>query len=171
MPTTSTHYDAIVLGTGGTERGLELIREQGADAVFNHKDPGYLDDIMRATGGRGVDLVLEMAAHINLDKDLTLLSKNGRVVVIGSRGRLEIDPRHAMARDATVLGMTLFNASPADLASAHAAISAGLATGALQPVVGREMSLTDAPHAHAAVLEPGRHTHRLHQLCRLRSGL
>ncbi len=41
---------------------------------------------MKATGGRGVDVILEMAAHINLDKDISVLAKFGRIVVIGSRG-------------------------------------------------------------------------------------
>ena len=63
-----------VIGSGGTDRGLELVREQGAEVVVNHREPDYLAEVMRATGGRGVDVVLEMAAHINLDKDLSVLS-------------------------------------------------------------------------------------------------
>jgi NADPH2:quinone reductase len=148
-------HGLTVLGTGGTERGMDLVREQGADGVFNHKDGNYLEAIMRATGGRGVDIVLEMAAHLNLDKDLSLLAKNGRVVVIGNRGRVEIDARQTMGRDAAILGMTLFNSDPAELAAIHAALGAGLVTGALHPVVGREMPLTEAPRAHEAVMEPG----------------
>jgi NADPH2:quinone reductase len=148
-------HGMTVLGTGGTERGLQLVRAQGADAVFNHKEDGYLQAIMAATGGRGVDIVLEMAAHINLDKDLSLLARNGRVVVIGNRGRVEIDARQAMGRDAAILGMTLFNSSPSDLAAIHAALGAGLACGALHPVVGREMPLSEAPRAHESVLEAG----------------
>ena len=64
--------------------------------------------IMRATGGRGVDVILEMAAHVNLDKDLGLLAPRGRVVVIGNRGRVEIDraagdgPRRVDSRDDAV---------------------------------------------------------------------
>lgn len=144
-----------VIGSGGTERGLELVREQGAEVVVNHREPSYLDEVMRATSGRGVDVVLEMAAHINLDKDLTVLAPHGRVVVIGNRGRVEIDPRQTMGRDAAILGMTLFNADPAELASIHAALVAGLANGSLNPVVAREMPLADAPHAHEAIMEPG----------------
>ena len=144
-----------VVGSGGTERGLELVREQGAEVVVNHREPDYLAEVMRATGGRGVDVVLEMAAHINLDKDLTVLAPHGRVVVIGNRGRVEIDPRQTMGRDAAILGMTLFNADPRELASIHAALVAGLANGSLNPVVGREMPLADAPQAHAAIMEPG----------------
>jgi NADPH2:quinone reductase len=148
-------YGLTVIGTGGTERGLELVRAQGADVVVNHREAGYLEAITRATGGRGVDVILEMAAHLNLDKDLGLLARGGRVVVIGNRGRVEIDARQTMGRDGAILGMTLFNAAPAELAAIHAAIGAGLTTGALNPVVGREMPLSEASRAHEAVLEPG----------------
>jgi NADPH2:quinone reductase len=148
-------HGMTVIGTGGSDRGLQAVREQGAEMVVNHKEPGYLDEVMRATGGRGVDLVLEMAAHINLDKDLGVLARGGRVVVIGNRGRVEIDPRQTMGRDAAILGMTLFVAPPAELAAIHAALGAGLATGALNPVVGREFPLADAPLALDAVMEPG----------------
>jgi NADPH2:quinone reductase len=148
-------HGLTVIGTGGTEHGLELVKEHGADEAVSHREDGYLQKILAATGGRGVDVVLEMAAHINLDKDLSLLARGGRVVVIGNRGRVEIDARQTMGRDAAILGMTLFNASPAELASIHAAIGAGLACGSLNPVVGREMPLTEAARAHEAVMEPG----------------
>jgi NADPH2:quinone reductase len=146
-----------VIGTGGTDAGLASVREHGADVVVNHRNPGYTDEIMKATNGRGVNLIVEMAAHVNLDRDLTLLTKHGRVVVVGNRGRVEIDARQAMGRDAAVLGMMLFNTSDSDLAEIHAAITAGLADGTLNPVVGREMPLADAARAHEVVMEPGAH--------------
>jgi NADPH2:quinone reductase len=146
-----------VLGTGGTDLGLQSVREHGADAAFNHQDPAYLDQIMQITGGRGVDVVLEMAAHINLDRDLSLLTRGGRVVVIGNRGRIEIDPRQTMGRDAAILGMTLFNTPADELQGIHAALVDGLRKGSLNPVVGREFPLSDAPRAHEAVMEPGAH--------------
>ena len=144
-----------VIGSGGTDAGLASVREHGADVVVNHRTPGYTDEIMRATGGRGVDVIAEMAAHINLDHDLALLAKGGRVVVIGNRGRVEIDARQAMGRDAAILGMTLFNATDHDLAEIHAAIIAGLSSGTLNPVIGREMSLAEAARAHELLMEPG----------------
>ena len=146
-----------VLATGGTDRGLAAARESGADFVFNHTAPDYLADVMRATGGRGVDVILEMAAHINLDKDLGLLAPHGRVVVIGNRGRVEIDARQAMGRDASILGMTLFNISDPDMASINAYMVAGLANGTLKPVVGRQFPLADAAKAQDAVMAPGAH--------------
>ncbi len=148
-------HGMTVIGTGGTDRGLQIVRDQGAALTVNHRDHSYLDAVTKFTGGRGVDVVLEMAAHLNLDKDLSLLARGGRVVVIGSRGRIEIDPRHTMRSSGAILGMALFNISPPELAAIHAAITAGLSCGALNPIVGREMALEDAPRAHEVVMEPG----------------
>jgi NADPH:quinone reductase len=146
---------ARVIGTGGTDAGLATVREHGADVIVSHRADNYTNDIMKATGGRGVDVIVEMAAHVNLDRDLGLLAKNGRVVVVGNRGRVEINARDAMARDAAILGMTLFNVSDADFVEIHAALIAGLSNGTLNPVVGREMPLAEAARAHEAVMEPG----------------
>ena len=144
-----------VIGSGGTDAGLKAVREHGADVVVSHKAPGYTDEILKATGGRGVDLIVEMAAHVNLDRDLGMLAKYGRVVVVGNRGKTEIDARQAMGRDASILGMTLFNVTEAEFVEIHAGLIAGLANGTLSPVVGREMPLAEAARAHEAVMEPG----------------
>jgi NADPH2:quinone reductase len=144
-----------VIGTGGTDAGLTAVREHGADVVVNHRSAGYTDEIMKATGGKGVDLIVEMAAHVNLDRDFGMLAKHGRVVVVGNRGKTEIDARQAMGRDASILGMTLFNVTEADFVEIHAALIAGLANGTLNPLVGREIPLAEGPRAHEAVMEPG----------------
>ena len=144
-----------VLGTAGTDRGRELVREQGAHEVFDHRAPDYLAQILDATSGRGVDVVLEMLANVNLGKDLTILAPRGRIVVIGNRGRVEIDPRDAMSRDADIRGMVLPNTPAAEMASIHAALVAGLENGTLRPVIGQELPLAEAPQAHRAVMEPG----------------
>ena len=144
-----------VLGTAGSAEGLKLASEQGAHAVFNHREAGYEPQIMTATGGRGVDLILEMLANVNLDRDLDLLAPHGRVVVIGNRGRVEIDARKSMSRDAAILGMTLFNATRQDLEEIHAGLAAGLENGSLRPVVRMEMPLAEVGVAHMAVMEPG----------------
>jgi NADPH2:quinone reductase len=144
-----------VIGTGGTERGRELVAVQGAHHVLDHRAPDYLDELMKLTGGRGVDVILEMLANVNLAKDLSVLAHKGRVVVIGNRGNIEINPREIMRRDAAVLGMMLWMASRQELASIHAGIVAGLENGSLRPVVGKELPLAEASQAHRAVMEPG----------------
>jgi len=142
-----------VIGTAGTEAGRALVKAQGAHHVLNHHEPGYLDMLADATCYQGVNVILEMLANVNLNNDLCSLAKGGRVVVIGSRGRVEIDPRDAMAREVSILGMTLYNASEEELASMHAAFVAGLENGTLRPVVSRELPLVDAAIAHHAVME------------------
>jgi NADPH2:quinone reductase len=144
-----------VIGTAGTDRGRQLVAEQGAHHTLDHRSTGYLDELMLLTKGRGVDVILEMLANVNLGNDLKLLALGGRVVVIGSRGTVEINPRDAMSRDAAILGMVLFNTPEHMAASIHAALFAGLENGTLRPVVGRQLPLSDAARAHQAVMEPG----------------
>ncbi len=142
-----------VIGTGGTEDGRRLVHEQGADHVLDHHAEGYLDAARELTGGRGVDVVLEMLANVNLGRDLDVLAPRGRVVVIGSRGTVEINPRDLMGRDAEIRGMTLFNATADELVSIHAALRAGLTNETLRPVVGRELPLAKAAQAHEDVMD------------------
>ena len=144
-----------VFGTGGSDDGIKLTRQQGAHEVFDHRAPDHFEQIMKATGRHGVDVIVEMLANVNLGKDLTILAKGGRVVIIGSRGPVEIDPRNTMQRDADVRGMILPNTPPAELASIHAALVAGLENGTLRPVIGKEFPLANAAKAHRAVMEPG----------------
>jgi NADPH2:quinone reductase len=144
-----------VIGTAGSERGLQLARGQGAHHVLNHREPGYLQQVMALTGDRGADVVLEMLANVNLNNDLSVLALRGRIVVVGNRGTIEIDPRRAMARDAAVLGMTYWNTPPDEFVRIHAALVAGLENRTLTPIVGRELPLADAADAHQAVLKPG----------------
>jgi NADPH2:quinone reductase len=148
-------HGLTVIGTGGTEEGRRLVTEQGAHQVFDHRAPDYLDEVVKATGGSGVDVILEMLANVNLGRDLTVLARGGRVVVIGSRGTVEINPRDAMGRDASILGMTLANTTPQEFYAIHSALVAGLENGTLRPIVGQEMPLSDAARAHEAVMQPG----------------
>ncbi len=144
-----------VIGTGGTEKGRALVRQEGAHHVLDHRAGDYDKQLMDLTQGRGVDLIIEMLANVNLARDLTMLAAAGRVVVVGNRGTIEIDPRQAMSREASILGLTLFAATERDLAQIHAAIPAGLENGTLRPIVGQEIPLADAAKAHQAVMEPG----------------
>jgi len=144
-----------VIGTAGSDRGVALVREQGAHDVLNHGEADYMSQIMPLTAGKGVDVILEMLANVNLDRDLEVLALHGRVMVVGNRGRVEIDPRKMMGKDGTVLGMTMFNATAEEQSTIHAALGAGLANGTLSPVIGREFPLAKAADAHGAVMEAG----------------
>jgi len=110
---------------------------------------------MKAAGGRGVDVILEMLANVNLSADLKLLATNGRVIIIGNRGEITINPRDLMLRRASARGFTLWAITPAEEAQIHAGIIAGLEDGTLRPVVGKELPLAEATRAHREILEPG----------------
>lgn len=144
-----------VFSTAGSGPGKILLRQQGATEVFDHHNPGMGDQVLTAIGGRGVDLIVEMLANANLGRDLALLAPGGRVVVVGSRGTVEINPRDLMMRNADIRGVMLGNLTPDERAATHAAIAAGLESGALDPVIARRYPLAAAAEAHTAILQPG----------------
>ena len=144
-----------VFGSAGTDKGLDLVKREGAHQVFNHAKASYQEEILKASGGRGVDVILEMLANVNLAGDLKMLALQGRVVVIGSRGDATITPRDIMVRRASVLAFTLWAAQAAEISEIHAALIAGLENGTLRPVVGKQLPLAEAARAHKEILEPG----------------
>ncbi len=144
-----------VIATGGSENGRRRASDQGADEVLDHHSPDHLARLMELTAGRGVDVILEMLANVNLGSDLTVLARNGRVVIVGSRGTVQVNPRDAMQRNASILGMLLGGASPEEFQRIHAALGAGLAAGFARPQVAGTMPLSHAPEAHRRILEPG----------------
>lgn len=148
-------HGCTVIGTAGTDAGLRLVREQGAHHAVRHGRPEAGPEILAFTGGRGVDVIVEMLANVNLDRDLGLLAVHGRVAIVGNRGRIEIDPRQTMGKDSSILGVSLWNASDADLMQVHQRMGPQFADGVLRPVVGLEFPLADAGRAHEAVIASG----------------
>lgn len=148
-----------VIGTGGTEEGRQFLVAQGARHVLAHDAPDFADRITALTGGRGVDIVLEMRADANVGHDLAVLATRGRVVVIGfARPEpVEISPPLLLGRDLSILGLSLANLSAHERTRSDAAIGAGLENGTLRPVVRQELPLADAPRAHEALAQPGAH--------------
>jgi NADPH2:quinone reductase len=96
-----------------------------------------------------------MLANVNLPGDLEALCVKGRILVIGSRGPVVINPRDLMLRNAQIMGMVLYNAGELELRSVHAMLGAGLANKTLRPVVGKEIALKNASLAHEMVMAPG----------------
>ena len=144
-----------VFGTAGSDAGMELAKREGAHQVLNHSKDGYLDELMSLTQGQGVNIILEMLANKNLANDLNVVGRHGRIMVIGNRGSIEINPRGTMAREADIRGVMLFGASQEEFQGMHAAIYAGLRAGTLRPIVGQKFALADAAEAHEAVMAHG----------------
>ena len=142
-----------VIGTAGSDDGKRLVKEQGADFVFDHSGENYLSEIVEVTNGKGVEIIIEMLANVNLVKDFDVLKMFGRIVVVGNRGSLDFNPRLTMGKDAAIHGLALFNAPESEMNEIHEAIFDGLCKGFLNPVVGKTFALADAVSAHREVIE------------------
>ncbi|MHC4553599.1 MAG: NADPH:quinone reductase [Planctomycetota bacterium] len=146
-----------VIATAGSDEGRQAAADCGAEHVLDHHDHRHYDKIMELTEARGVDVVLEMLANVNLGNVLTVTGKHGRVAVIGSRGTVEINPRDMMAHEVSVLGVMGNLATAEEKAAAFAGIEAGLQDGSLGPVIAMQLPLEQAPKAHVEVMESLHH--------------
>ncbi|MEM7268101.1 MAG: NADPH:quinone reductase [Pseudomonadota bacterium] len=145
-----------VIGSAGTARGMELVKAEGADHAVDHTADGYIEQVREMSNG-GPEMIIEMLANVNLNTDLELVAKYGRVIIIGARGEVTIAPRLAMMKELDVRGLALFNGTREEMEAIMDDLMAGLADGSLNPIVGTEMPLAEAAAAHIKVLEPGAH--------------
>lgn len=143
-----------VIGSAGTSEGIELIEQQGADFTVNHREDGYMNRVLEFTKGRGVDVVVEMLANVNLGNDLPCLAKGGRVAVIGSRGPVQIDARELMTRRASILGVFMGNATTDEVSEINDALQAGLLAGYLKPIVYLVFPFDQVSESHVQVINP-----------------
>ncbi|XP_045440419.1 quinone oxidoreductase isoform X2 [Pipistrellus kuhlii] len=104
-------YGLKVLGTAGTEEGKNIVLRNGAHEVFNHREVNYIDKIKKSVGEKGINIILEMLANVNLSNDLNLLSYGGRVIIVGSRGPIEINPRDTMAKESSIIGVAMYSST------------------------------------------------------------
>ena len=137
-----------VVATGGSEAGRELLKRQGADVVLDHHAGDHLEALKDAPP----DVILEMAAHVNLQRDIEAIAPGGRVVVIGNRGEATIDARGLMGKGAAVVGMSYFNGGDAAVRRAMRAVRQGLDAGDLVPVIQAELAMEQAARAFELVM-------------------
>uniref|UniRef100_A0A0B7BBV4 Enoyl reductase (ER) domain-containing protein n=1 Tax=Arion vulgaris TaxID=1028688 RepID=A0A0B7BBV4_9EUPU len=142
-----------VFGTAGTEQGVNLVKKLGAEQVFNHREEGYMDQILKATDGKGVNVILEMLANVNLDKDLDILAFRGRVVIVGCRGNIEINPRKTMFKETSIIGTALLSIEDErEWTQIKADAQAGQSAGWLVPIVAKEYKLEEAGQAQFDII-------------------
>ncbi|XP_015269759.1 PREDICTED: quinone oxidoreductase isoform X2 [Gekko japonicus] len=145
-------YGLKVLGTAGTVEGMNLVLKNGAHKVFNHRKKDYMAQIKETAGEEGIDIIIEMLANVNLANDLLLLAKGGRVMIVGSRGPIEINPRDTMLKESSIRGISLFAASKDQLGECAALVLAGIEAGWLKPAVGPEYPLEKVTEAHRDII-------------------
>lgn len=146
---------ARVIGSAGTAEGLARVRREGAALAVDHGAPGYLDAVRDATAGTGPALIVEMLADVNLAADLDLAAASGRIVIVGCRGSVTIQPRVAMLKDIDIRGLAIWNARRDVVQSALSSIVEQAAPGGLRPVIGDRFGLHEAAEAFRATVRPG----------------
>jgi NADPH2:quinone reductase len=145
----------IVIGTAGGDDGAAFLKSLGVMYALDHRKPGYVEEVLKLTDSKGPQLIIEMLANVNLAEDLRVAATRGRIVIVGSRGPVPIDPRFAMTKDLTVRGMSLWNMTDAEREHVHADLAKGFADGSLKPLIGAKFPLIEAYKAHTAILAPG----------------
>lgn len=144
-----------VIGTASSEPGLQLVKDLGARHSFNHRHPEYLEQIAAVTNGHGIDIILEMAANVNLTKDLTLMAPGGRIIVIGGQGHVAVEPTSIIGLGLSIIGVRLSLADEKTNAAIHEALYTSLEQGTLRPVVAQEIPLAEAARAHREIEQSG----------------
>jgi len=151
-----------VIATCGSDEKCAAARRIGADHAINYRTHDFVEEVRAITGGRGVDLVLDMVAGDYVARNLQCLADDGRHVTIAVQGgiKAELNMAHLMMRRHTLTGSTLrarsdeFKALLADEIQRN--VWDLVADGELRPVMDRRFPLRDAAAAHAR-MEAGDH--------------
>uniref|UniRef100_A0A1B6EYR4 Enoyl reductase (ER) domain-containing protein n=1 Tax=Cuerna arida TaxID=1464854 RepID=A0A1B6EYR4_9HEMI len=146
-------YGAVVAVSAGSDAGLKLLGDLGADVIVDHREDGHLQKALAKTGRPGFDVIFENRADLNLGSDLAALGEGGRIAVVGSRGTVEVDPRNFIRTEGTVLGVHLQKTTPEEFVEFSSALVAGMEKGWLKPVVGKEYSMDEIRQAHTDLIK------------------
>jgi len=142
---------AMVVGTAGTKEGMDVVSQCGAHHVFNHNHKNY-DKKMVEHLGTGFDVIIEHLANINLGHDIQMINQNARVMIVGCRGSVNINPRHLMGPEANVQGVALGTTSKDQWKQMGAAIVAGVEAGWVNPVINKEYDMEQAAQVHHDII-------------------
>ena len=157
---------AVVAVTAGSAEKLDACRRLGADITINYREDDFVEVLMAATGGHGADVILDIIGAAYLARNIAALAPDGRIANIGLQQgrRAELDFGVLMAKRGTIMSTTL-RARPAEQkASIVAAVTANVwplvDTGALRPVIYRELPMAEADEAHR-IMTASTHTGKI----------
>ena len=138
-------HGAKVIGTASKSEGKKMVQQAGADMVIDHVTEETIEDVLALTDGNGPDVIIEFLANMNLETDLKLIAPFGKIVIIGNRGSIEINPRLAMQKECDILATALWNAPQDEYEQSIHGVIGMLTSGALRPIIGTTLPLQQAP--------------------------
>jgi NADPH:quinone reductase len=146
---------ARVFATAGSEEKCQACLDLGAERAINYREADFVEAVRAATGGRGVDVILDMVGGSYLPRDVKALAIEGRLVMIAFLGgpKAELNFAQVMTKRLTITGSTLRPQSVETKARIAAELEADvwplIATGRIAPVMDRTFPLEEAAAAHA----------------------
>ncbi|MCW8845057.1 MAG: NAD(P)H-quinone oxidoreductase [Gammaproteobacteria bacterium] len=153
---------ATVYATAGSKEKCRACTDLGAALAVNYKEEDFVEMLREATGGRGVDLILDMVAGSYLERNVTLAAVDGRIVIIAFLGgtRAEMDWRPVMVKRLTITGSTLRPRTVEEKGAIARALQEKvwplLESGQVRPVISKVFPLEQAAQAHA-LMESSEH--------------
>lgn len=144
---------AKVIGTSSTEAGRQEILGLGADHALNHINEDNRDELMELTENNGPDVIIEMLANVNLEMDTQLIADAGRIVIVGSRDTIEINPRNIMGTEAVVTAVNVGKMPNKDKLAAWKEIRKFLENESVKALIGAQFTLDQAREAHQEMIE------------------
>ena len=157
---------ARVFATAGSAEKCAACTALGADLAINYREQDFVEAVREATGGRGVDVILDMVGGAYLQRNIDSLALEGRLVLIAlmEGGRAEVNLAALMSRRLTITGSTL-RARRVDQKAAVARavreqVWPHIASGELRPMIHGTYPLADAAEAHR-VMQSSRHIGKL----------
>lgn len=160
------HLGARVLTTAGTPEKLEFCTSLGADVAIDYREQDFVEEVRAATGGRGVDVILDNMGAKYLGRNVTALADEGRLVIIGLQGgtRAELDINALLRKRGAVIATNLRGRPTAGKSAICASVVEHVwplvADGVVRPVVHEVLPLAEAAAAHA-LMESGEHTGKI----------
>jgi putative PIG3 family NAD(P)H quinone oxidoreductase len=145
---------SLVLGTAGSPEKLEAAKKLGLDVGINYKDEKFADAVAAATGGRGVDVIIDFIGASYLESNIRSLAEKGRMVVVGLMGGFsgELPLGPLMQKRLTVRGTLLRSRSLEEKAAATRAFEKSvlphIASGRIRAVVDQVLPMAEAAEAH-----------------------
>lgn len=159
--------EARVFVTAGTQRKCDACRELGAELAINYREQDFVEAVLKATDGRGVDVILDMVGGGYMPRNIAAAATDGRIALIATQGgtRADVDLRAVLVKRLKIMGATLRPQSVARKGRLADALRTRIwplfERGALRPPpIHARFPLAHAAQAHA-VLESGEHVGKL----------
>jgi len=141
-----------IIATASSPEKLELARKMGADVLINYSESNWVEQVLEATGGKGVDVALEMVGGEVFNKTLKCLATFGRLVVFGAASgeQSRMYPSSLMARNQSVIGFFLpqIMRKPELLQHSLVELLTYLGEGKLKLTIGGVFPLEEAANVH-----------------------